>query len=218
MQYLSSLLPVLALAATIDARVVDQSVTRRQNAGAAAMAAPMAPAAGAAACPCSCDQAGAMNMSAAGGAGAGGGGAGAGAGAGAGTGVGAKAIYFMSNQDENSIIMLPVQADGTLGEGSTIATGGKGGSLIDAMTNEPAQTDVLASQGAVRVLGDNLFAVNAGSNSLSMFAIDPQDPTNLAPVGQPAETGGDVRWKPPPLAPPISPCCSLLSTNTTSPQ
>lgn len=116
---------------------------------------------------------------------------GAGAGA-AGAAAGAKAIYMQSNQDQNSVIMLPVQADGTLGAGSIIATGGTGGVLIDGMTNEPAKSDVLASQGAVRVLGDNLFAVNAGSNSLSMFAIDPQDPAKLTQVGQAVETGGDV--------------------------
>jgi hypothetical protein len=36
-----------------------------------------------------------------------------------------------------------------------------------------------------------LFAVNAGSNTLSMFAIDAQDPTKLTMVGQPAKLPGE---------------------------
>lgn len=36
-----------------------------------------------------------------------------------------------------------------------------------------------------------LFAVNAGSNTLSMFAIDPTNPTSLTMIGQPGATGGD---------------------------
>lgn len=116
------------------------------------------------------------------------------AGTAAGVAAGARAIYFMTNQDENGVIMLPVQPDGTLAAGSIISTGGAGASLIDAATGQPVQTDTLASQGAVRVAGSSLFAVNAGSNSLSMFAIDPHDPARLAAVGQPVETGGDVRW------------------------
>ena len=37
----------------------------------------------------------------------------------------------------------------------------------------------------------NLFAVNAGSNTLSMFAIDAKDPTKLTMVGQPAQLPGE---------------------------
>lgn len=106
----------------------------------------------------------------------------------------------MTNQDDNSVIMLPVQDDGKLSSGSIIATGGKGASLIDAMTGQPVATDSLASQGSVRVVGSTLFAVNPGSNSLSMFIIDPVDPAKLSMVGQPVSTGGDVRVATPLLA------------------
>ena len=182
MYYLKSLLPTLALAGSIDAL----AVKRHNN------AAPAAPAGSASGCTCSQGQAAAVNIAAtsvdpnasATATGA--------QGATAGAGAGAKAIYFMTNQDENSVIMLPVQADGTLAAGSIIATGGEGASLIDAMTGQPAKTDTLASQGAVRVVGSSLFAVNPGSNSLSMFAIDPQDPAKLSAVGQAVSTGGDV--------------------------
>jgi hypothetical protein len=198
MHYLNNLLPVFALMAAVDALSTDQGLARRTD-----EAAGMPQMGGMeGSCPCSCSQPGAMKMS--GGAGGmkmegmkeGEGFVGANGSAGAGGGgavAGAKAIYMQSNQDQNSVIVLPVQADGTLGAGTSIATGGTGGVLIDGMTNEPAKSDVLASQGAVRVLGDNLFVVNAGSNSLSMFAIDPQDPVKLTLVGQAVESGGDVR-------------------------
>ena len=37
----------------------------------------------------------------------------------------------------------------------------------------------------------HLFAVNAGSNTLSMFKIDAQDPTKLTMMGQPVDVNGD---------------------------
>ena len=214
MRYLSHALPALALAASIDARVLHQDLNRRHmDAARIAAADPTA------ACPCSCSDPAAMslagpampapampapaavssnNMVAAGN-------------ATAAAGAGAKAIYFMTNQDANSIIMLPVQADGKLADGSIIATGGKGASLIDGKTNQSAQSDTLASQGAVRVVGSSLFAVNPGSNSLSMFAIDPQNPAKLAAVGQPVQTGGDVRSSSPSPSP--SPPATSLTSN-----
>jgi hypothetical protein len=205
MYFLTGLLPLLSVLVSVDALAVDHDLARR-NYNAGSMTAPMARAASTAACPCACSQPGAMQMAATGGAAsianstslgaaasdsaavgnATAGGAAAGGGA-------AKAIYFMTNQADNSVIMLPVQADGTLGQGSMIATGGKGGILIDQTTNKPAASDALASQGAIRVAGNNVFAVNAGSNSVSMFAIDPQNPAKLTAVGKPVESGGDVR-------------------------
>lgn len=37
-----------------------------------------------------------------------------------------------------------------------------------------------------------MFTINAGSNTVVMFNIDPQDPTNLKMVGSPADTMGEV--------------------------
>ncbi|KAH8672587.1 hypothetical protein BGZ60DRAFT_405186 [Tricladium varicosporioides] len=54
-----------------------------------------------------------------------------------------------------------------------------------------AEPDSLFSQGAVRVAGNTLVAVNPGSNSVSMFTIDPTDPTKLTLVGKPADTLGE---------------------------
>lgn len=36
-----------------------------------------------------------------------------------------------------------------------------------------------------------LYAVNAGSNSITMFEIDEHDPTKLTMVGQPVDSMGD---------------------------
>jgi hypothetical protein len=182
MHCLSSLIPALALAASVNARVISQPNIRRNM-----MAAPMGGDSSAAVMACGDPAAASMAASTAAATAAT-----APSGGTTAAGAGAKAIYFMTNQDDNSVIMIPVQEDGTLKDGSIIATGGKGGVLIDAMTGQPAPSDTLASQGSVRVIGSSLFAVNAGSNSLSMFAIDPQDPAKLAAVGQAVETGGDV--------------------------
>jgi hypothetical protein len=188
MHYLKNLLPTLALAASIDALVVRHHKTDsvKPAAKAAIKAGAMTPEAGnPATSTCGNSQNNSGTPQAAGGAPA--------PAAAPAAGAGAKAIYFMTNQDENSVMMLPVQDDGLLAPGSVIVTGGKGASLIDAKTGQPAASDTLASQAAVRVVGSSLFAVNAGSNSLSMFAIDPADPAKLAAVGQAVPTGGDVR-------------------------
>lgn len=55
----------------------------------------------------------------------------------------------------------------------------------------PAGPDGLFSQGAVKVSQNYLFTVNAGSNTLSFFTIDPKDPLYPRLVGQPVDTEGD---------------------------
>ena len=64
-----------------------------------------------------------------------------------------KAIYFMTNAADNSIVALPVMENGNVMDGSITPTGGKGQSSVDAMTNKPNAVDGAASQGAVRVAG-----------------------------------------------------------------
>jgi hypothetical protein len=65
----------------------------------------------------------------------------------------AKAIYFITNAAENSIVALKVAADGTLSDGSITPTGGAGMSGVDS-TGAPAAPDSLFSQGAVKVAGN----------------------------------------------------------------
>jgi len=41
------------------------------------------------------------------------------------------------------------------------------------------------------VSGNTIFIANAGSNTVSMFNIDPNDPTNPTPAGFPISSGGE---------------------------
>ncbi|KAL8832658.1 MAG: hypothetical protein Q9170_004798 [Blastenia crenularia] len=105
---------------------------------------------------------------------------------------GPKAIYFISNNPAgNSIIAMKVGADGTLSEGSSTPTGGKGASAIDGMTNQTAGPDALFSQSALKVEGHMLIAVNPGSNTMTLMAIDAANPTKLTMIGQPVDTMGE---------------------------
>jgi hypothetical protein len=65
----------------------------------------------------------------------------------------AKAVYFMTNLASNSIVALPVE-DGSVSAGTTISTGGAGGSSVSAMTGAPNGPDALGSQGSVQVVGN----------------------------------------------------------------
>lgn len=78
------------------------------------------------------------------------------------------AVYTLTNQTTgNAVAVFARAADGTLSPMGTVATGGTG------------TGDGLGSQGAV-VLSDDgrwLFAVNAGSNDVSVFRVSPQGPS-----------------------------------------
>ncbi|KAG9228045.1 hypothetical protein BJ875DRAFT_272675 [Amylocarpus encephaloides] len=101
-----------------------------------------------------------------------------------------KAVYFISNAAKNSIVALKVASNGLLSDGSITATGGLGAVGVDAM-GKPVAVDPLFSQGAIKVEGNAMVAVNPGSNTISMFLIDHQDPTKLRMVGKPADTLGE---------------------------
>ena len=75
-----------------------------------------------------------------------------GKGSGSGAPTNAKAIYFMTNAANNSIVALKVAADGTLSDGSITGTGGAGMNGVDS-NGAPAAPDALFSQGAVKVVG-----------------------------------------------------------------
>lgn len=71
------------------------------------------------------------------------------------------AVYAMTNAaGANDVVVYPRASDGTLGAGTSYATGGAG---LGAS---------LGSQGSLKLSTDGrwLFAVNAGSNELSVFA------------------------------------------------
>ncbi|PVI03975.1 hypothetical protein DM02DRAFT_208054 [Periconia macrospinosa] len=100
-----------------------------------------------------------------------------------------KAVYAITNSDNNSVLAMTIQADGKLGAGKLTATMGKGAVSMNAM-GMSAPTDALVSQSALTLAGKHIFAVNAGSNTVSMLAISPDDPTQLRMVGNPAAVPG----------------------------
>lgn len=102
-----------------------------------------------------------------------------------------KALYFQTNEENNTVVSMKINENGTLSEGKLTFTNGTGASQISAATNKTASPDGLSSQGSVTVVDRSLFVVNAGDNTVSLFNIDHEDPTNLTLVGPPAQIPGD---------------------------
>jgi len=79
------------------------------------------------------------------------------------------AVYVLTNQVSNAIAVFTRAPDGTLTAAGMFSTGGAGNPV--AQPGDPP-TDPLASQGSL-ILGDQLlFAVNAGSNEISVLRIE----------------------------------------------
>jgi 6-phosphogluconolactonase (cycloisomerase 2 family) len=79
----------------------------------------------------------------------------------------AGAVYAMTNDtDVNAVLVYDRYADGSLVFKDSYPTGGKGGFAGDA-------ADALGSEGALVLSEDKrkLYAVNAGSNTISMFQV-----------------------------------------------
>ncbi|KAI9808400.1 MAG: hypothetical protein M1826_004176 [Phylliscum demangeonii] len=106
-----------------------------------------------------------------------------------------QAIYILSNDlDSNAVVAFKINKDGTLSDGSVTATGGKGSHGFDSQTNSSGTPDSLGSQDSINILGrdgQHLLAVNAGSNTVTLFEIDARDATKLVMVGKPTDTLGD---------------------------
>src|SRR5213078_2281894 len=81
----------------------------------------------------------------------------------------AGAVYVMTNQVNNAVAVFRRSPTGLLTSAGEFPTGGSGDPVPQG--TDPA-TDPLASQGAL-ILGDNrfLFAVNAGSNQISVLRV-----------------------------------------------
>ena len=85
---------------------------------------------------------------------------------------GVGAVYTMTNGlTKNQVIVNRLSASGDLTWVKMVDTDGIGG---NSAVNDP-----FFSQGAMVVYSSYLFVVNAGSNSLSMFKINPLDATDL---------------------------------------
>lgn len=83
----------------------------------------------------------------------------------------AGAVYVLTNQVKNAIAAFQRAADGSLTAAGEFSTGGAGDPV--AIPPDPP-TDPLASQGALVFGSGNrfLFAVNAGSNQISVLRVD----------------------------------------------
>jgi Lactonase, 7-bladed beta-propeller len=99
-------------------------------------------------------------------------------------GTAAPAVFVQTNGlDANQIVVYDRSPTGVLTAAGTYATGGKGGAAVGAVS------DKLASQGSLLYDRERnlLFAVNAGSDSVSVFHVD-GDQLSLAQV---VPSGGD---------------------------
>lgn len=83
-------------------------------------------------------------------------------------------VYTETNDTNNQIVHFTRNADGTLTETSRIATNGAGTDGRKYAAGNIVQSDPLTSSNSLLITPDKqrLFAVNAGSNSVSSFAID----------------------------------------------
>ncbi|KAI9064800.1 hypothetical protein FKP32DRAFT_1569191 [Trametes sanguinea] len=100
------------------------------------------------------------------------------------------AIYFMTNEpDENVIMSASINPDGTLSLVNAVAAGGRG---LHGIASPPGP-DGLFAQGGLQVStkGEVLATVNPGSNTVSLFSINPKQPTDISPLGDPVSSEGE---------------------------
>lgn len=103
----------------------------------------------------------------------------------------AGAVYFITNAKHNSVVSVPIGANGLLsGKAVLTPTGGIGlvGMKADGTAAIP---DSLFAQGTVKVVDNLLFTVDPGSNTVSMFQISKKNPSHLTMIGKPQSTGGE---------------------------
>jgi hypothetical protein len=65
-----------------------------------------------------------------------------------------KAVYFVTNEQKNAVVALPIGKDGKLSKGSMTCTGGAGSVSIDGANGKPAETDALIGQSSLTVVGN----------------------------------------------------------------
>jgi len=88
----------------------------------------------------------------------------------------------------NSILINAIGNNGLISYAGAVSTGGTG---LHGNPGSPPMPDGLFSQGAIQVAGNHLFLVNAGSNTVSMFFINPVNPLDIRMVGKPVSSGGE---------------------------
>ncbi|VDB88574.1 unnamed protein product [Peniophora sp. CBMAI 1063] len=101
----------------------------------------------------------------------------------------AGAAYWLTNDPSgNAIMAADIASDGTLTLSSAYSMVGNGARGNTTFTGP----DALFAQGVIQVHANAnvLAAANAGSNTVSLFSIDPNAPTRLTAVGTPVSSGG----------------------------
>jgi len=88
----------------------------------------------------------------------------------------------------NNIFIHGIGHDGKLNFAGIVPTGGTG---MHGNNGGPPTADALFSQGPIVISGNHLFAVNPGSNTVSMFHIDPANPLDIRMVGKPVSSRGE---------------------------
>jgi len=96
-------------------------------------------------------------------------------------------FYSVSNNAINTVIVYNIMPGGGLTLRKQVPTGGIG---YNGITGNTPKGNSLGSQGAVAVLRNNLFVVNAGSNDVTYFTLDAADPAKLNFVAV-VSSGGD---------------------------
>ncbi|KAE9400232.1 hypothetical protein BT96DRAFT_975483 [Gymnopus androsaceus JB14] len=101
------------------------------------------------------------------------------------------ALYFITNeQSGNFVVASDIGSDGTVTLRQAVSTGGLGLHGNEGGVDGP---DGLFTQGAIKTsAASNMLAtVNPGSNTLSLFSIDPSNPIDIKHVGDPVGSGGE---------------------------
>ncbi|KAI0091292.1 hypothetical protein BDY19DRAFT_904738 [Irpex rosettiformis] len=104
------------------------------------------------------------------------------------SGTPAGAAYFLTNEPSgNYVVVAALKPDGTMTYTTAISNKGNG-----AHGNSTGP-DPLFAQSTVKTSAASnvLAAVNAGSNTVSLFSINPKNPTDIQQIGQPVPTLGD---------------------------
>ncbi|KDR76703.1 hypothetical protein GALMADRAFT_96414 [Galerina marginata CBS 339.88] len=99
------------------------------------------------------------------------------------------AAYFITNDlSGNEVVSMNIGPNGKLGSMSSVSAGGRGALGIRLPAPDP-----LFSQGSVQVhtAARILVTVNAGSNTVSMFNINPTNPSKLSMIGTPTSSEGE---------------------------
>lgn len=102
----------------------------------------------------------------------------------------AAGVYFITNEPKgNFIVAGTVDANAQVTFVQAVSTRGLGSHGV----TDPNGPDALFSQGAIKASSaTNILAtVNAGSNTLSVFSINPQNPVDIKQLGQPVSSGGE---------------------------